>query len=104
ARDDLPPTGGTARGAVGGVPRRDPPRLGRTADQPAGGEPDHRPAALADRDDAALHGGGPARPQRLAGDEAAGVVKEQDWPEEIEAALPDLIRTAFSTYRVAGDI
>src|SRR5690606_20419276 len=104
ARADLPRAGGTARGAVGGVPRRDAARPGRTASEPAGGESHHRPAALADRDDAAIHGGGPARPQRLAGDEAAGLVKEQDWPEEIEAALPGLIRTAFSTYRESGDI
>src|SRR5690606_5129354 len=94
ARDDLPRPGGAARGARGGVPRRDAPRFGRPADEPAGGEPDHRPAALADRDDAAVHGGRPARSQRLAGDEAAELVKDQDWPEEIKAALPRLIRMA----------
>ena len=31
-------------------------------------------------------------------------MKDQDWPEEIEAALPRLIRMAFSTYRQSGDI
>ncbi len=31
-------------------------------------------------------------------------MKEPDWPEEIEAALPGLIRTAFSIYRAADDV